>query len=77
MADAFLGAGYPNDQYGNWAFLYVGSNDLLRSVLRFDLSGIDPVFPVDQATLMVYADSYSGGGSTADLAAYQVTTPWD
>ena len=77
VADAFLGAGYPNDKYGSWAFLYAGSNDLLRSVIRFNLGSIDPVFPVDKATLMVYADSYSGGGSPADLAAYQVTTPWD
>ncbi len=66
-----------HDQFGAWPYLYVGASDTLRSVAKFDLSGIDATYPVVTATLQVYVEGFSGGGSPADLAAYGITTPWD
>lgn len=57
-------------------YLHVGANDTSRAILKFDLSGINPTLPVSSAKLRVHLNAYSGGGSPADLAAYDITTPW-
>jgi len=74
--DSYIAKGLPNNNYGGMPLMYVGANDILRSLLKFDLAGIDPVFPVDSAVLRVYVNAYSGGGSPADLQAFRVMTPW-
>jgi immune inhibitor A len=74
--DAYIAKGLPNNNYGGIPLMYVGANDILRSLLKFDLVGIDPIFPVDSAVLRVYVNAYTGGGSAADLQAFRVMTPW-
>ena len=74
--DTFLEAGQPTTNFGAWSFLYVGANDTVRSVIGFDLSALQPWYPVDKATLSVYIESYSGGGSPAQLAVYEVIKGW-
>ena len=76
VADTSLEAGQPTINFGNWTYLYVGANDSVRDVLKFDLSAIDPAYPVDQATLSLYIEAYSGGGSPAQLKVYEVVTGW-
>jgi hypothetical protein len=74
--DARIFAGIPTDLYGSFKHLYVGANATSRSVLRFDLSAIDPGSTVAKATLRLYLEAFGGGGSPADLAAYRLTTAW-
>ena len=74
--DTYLAAGQPTTNFGNLAFIYAGANDTVRSVIGFDLSALQSWYPVDKATLSVYIESYSGGGSSAQLAVYEVTAGW-
>ncbi len=76
VADAHISSGIPRTNYGQWPFIYIGGNDVLRSLLRFDLSPINATYPVDEATLYIYVTAYGGGGSTANVASYEVTAPW-
>lgn len=76
VADAHISAGIPRTNFGQSPFIYIGGNDVLRSLLRFDLSSINTAYPVDEATLSVYVAAYGGGGSPANLASYEVTTAW-
>ena len=76
-ADAAISSHMPNYSYGKWFYLYAGENDATRSALKFDVTSIDPAFPVDKATLWVYLESYSGGGSPGKLAAFEITKPWN
>jgi len=76
VADAAIASSAPTYPYGNWAFLYIGGDDYLRSTVKFDLSSIDPSWPVSQAILKVYVDSFSGGGSSGELGVFGITTPW-
>ncbi|PKO23826.1 MAG: hypothetical protein CVU38_02180, partial [Chloroflexi bacterium HGW-Chloroflexi-1] len=64
--DTFIAQGLPADNYGRWAFLYVGAKDALRSLVQFDFSAINPAYPVDQATLWVYVDAFSGADKAAE-----------
>lgn len=75
--DALIHAGLKAANFGAGKLLYVGGNDINRSVLSFDVSGIGPTYPVLSAKLKVYVDAYSGGGTAADLAAYELLTSWD
>ena len=75
-ADTHISVGIPRANFGKSPFIYVGGNDVLRSLLRFDLSAIDRRYPVDAATLWLYVHSFGGGGSPASLAAYRVTAHW-
>ncbi len=75
IADTYLAKGQPNTNFGNDGYLYIGGNDILRSVLKFDVSSIAPN-PVVSAKLYVYYDAFSGGGTAHALRAYDVTTPW-
>lgn len=75
-ADTSLTKGQPNSPAGIVPMLYIGAADGLRSPVQFDLSAIATYNPVEKATLKLYAHSYSGGGSTADLQAFDIMTPW-
>ncbi len=66
-------AGIPQ---GSWAQLYVGANDSQRMAFKFDLSAVPTVGTVDKALLKLYIHSYTGGGSPANLQAFEITTPW-
>jgi hypothetical protein len=74
--DARIFSGLPDWTLGAQKYLYVGGNDTSRSVVRFDMSAIDPSYGVESAKLRLYVDAFGGGGSPADLAAYQVTKHW-
>jgi len=74
--DTFIASGSAAQNYGDWSFLYVGARDVLRSLMQFDFSAIDPAYPVDQATLWVYVDAFSGAGTAAELRAYEMSTGW-
>ena len=75
--DAFIDGGLPNSNYGGWGQLFVRSDDLVRALYQFDLSSINALYPVDKATLAVYVDGFSGGGSPAKLQAFDITTAWN
>lgn len=75
-ADTTVDQGMPNTNYGGWTYLYVGSDDSTRTLLGFDLSSINPAYPVDQATLSVFVESFAGGGSPAELRVYGATSIW-
>ncbi len=72
--DTRLFSGAPTTNYGQDAFLHVGANDTSRSVLHFDLGGINPTYGIESAKLQLYVDAFGGGGSPANLAAYELTT---
>jgi|GEM_PF-399915 len=76
-ADTYIHNGLRTTNFGTSTFLYVGGNDVSRSLIQFDLSSIVQNYPVDKAELSVYVDAFSGGGSVADLQAFEVTTAWD
>ncbi len=75
--DTFMHSGEPDTNFGDWPKLHVGANDTLRTVLWADVSSIPAPYPVDQATLHVWVDSFAGGGSPHTLSAHQVQTAWD
>jgi hypothetical protein len=84
--DARIFSGAATTNFGQDKYLYAGANDTSRSVMRFDMSGINPAYGIESAKLRVYVDAF-GGGSQADLAAYPLAkdfaessvtwnTPW-
>ncbi len=75
--DSFIDGGLPNSNYGGWGQLFVRSDDLVRSLYQFDLSSVNPLYPVTKATLYLWVDAFSGGGSPAELHAFELTTPWN
>ncbi len=79
-ADAYLHSGEPASNYGTAPYLHThltaSGHDSLRSVLAFDVSSIASKYPVKQATLSVYLDSFSGGAVDGQLQVFEVTTPW-
>ncbi len=74
--DTYLAKGQPTMVHGTWAQMFVGANDGLRAPLAFNLSSINTTATVKEAKLKVYVEAFSGGGSTANLEAYEITTPW-
>lgn len=74
--DTYIHNGLRTTNFGTSPFLHIGGNDTSRSVAQFDVSSIATDYPVDKAVLSVYIDAYSGGGSAADLQAFELTTPW-
>ena len=75
-ADAYLAAGQPAVNFGGWPFTYADAGDILRTAVRFNLGSIAADYPVDKATLAVYVDAFSGGGTTADLKVYGLNKAW-
>ncbi len=74
--DTYLQAGTPTQNFGNWAYLYVGGNDALRSILKFDTSAIASTYPVKSATLKVWVNVFGSTGQVHDLNAHELLTPW-
>jgi hypothetical protein len=77
VMDTHMHGGEPDTNFGEWPKLHVGANDTLRAVLWADVSSIPAPYPVDQATLYVWVDSFAGGGSPHDLTVHQVLSAWD
>ena len=69
--DARIFGGQPSAPFGAAKFLHVGADDVNRSVLQFDLMGIDPANTIYSAKLRLWIDAFGGGGSPASLAAYR------
>ncbi len=80
MADTYIQSAAPTANYGTASSLHTrvdaAGNDILRSLLAFDVSSILPAYPVEKAVLSVYLDSFSGGAVDGDLQAHEVTTAW-
>ncbi len=76
-ADTHISSGQPSTNFGAWPFMYVGGDDVLRGLVQFNVSSVDASYPVDKATLWVYAGGFGGGGSDANLAAHEVVKGWD
>ncbi|TAK59687.1 MAG: DNRLRE domain-containing protein, partial [Dehalococcoidia bacterium] len=60
VADAFVWATQPSNNYGASKSIRVDGSPLMASYLRFDVPALDG--PVTRATLMVYANSRSSAG---------------
>jgi hypothetical protein len=60
-ADAYVNAGSPSTNYGTLATLRGDGSPVVRSYLRFNLQGLTGA--VTRATLRVFANSSSGGGT--------------
>ncbi|OQA43559.1 MAG: Minor extracellular protease vpr precursor [Chloroflexi bacterium ADurb.Bin325] len=75
-ADTYIHSGLQTSNYGTSPVLYVGHNDVNRTILRFDVSSIDPNYPVEKAVLSVHVNAYSGGGSPADMQVFELTRAW-
>lgn len=80
VADAMVRSGYPTSNYGSYTYMragYAGSAQVMRSLVRFDLSGIPSGTPVGQAKLWLYMHySYDPPGSPRTIATYRVTSSW-
>ena len=80
MTDTYIQSAAPTTNYGTASFLHTrvdaAGNDILRSLLAFDVSTVKPEYLVEKAMLSVYLDSFSGGAVDGDLQAHEVTTAW-
>lgn len=63
-ADAYVNADYPSTNYGTGITLRVDGSPIVRSFLRFAVSGLNGQ-PVVAAELRIYANSSSSAGITA------------
>ncbi len=79
-ADTYLQYSAPTANYGTWPYLHVrvaaAGNDILRTLLGFDLLSVKPAYLVEKAELSVYLDSFSGGAVDGQMQAHEVTTAW-
>ncbi len=75
-ADTFIHSGLQTSNYGTSPLLYVGHNDVNRTIMRFDVSSINPDYPVEKAVLWVHVNAYGGGGSPADMQVFELTKAW-
>lgn len=80
VADAMVRSGYPDTNYGNFPYVrvgYYGSSQVMRGLVRFDLSGIPSGTPIRQAVLWLYVySSYDPPGTSRIIAIYRVTGSW-
>ncbi len=60
VADAYVNGAYPDSNYGTSSQLRVDGSPVIRSYVRFDVSGV--AGPVTSATLRVYASSTHNSG---------------
>jgi hypothetical protein len=75
-ADSSIAAGSPTTNFGGEPFLFIGANDILRDVVKFDASVISPMYPVQSAMLRVYVDGFEGTGQQHTLNVYGLATGW-
>ena len=74
-ADTFIFKGQPTQNFGSWAFQYMGLGDLYRGLVKFDVSDINPAYPVDKAVVSVYVDVLKNG-QEGHLSGSGLTTGW-
>ena len=75
VADTYMSAWYPNDNFGNASTLIVRSFDINTALLRFDLSDIPAGAEILQADLDLYVTARSNEHIlTADF--YLMRRPW-
>jgi 2',3'-cyclic-nucleotide 2'-phosphodiesterase (5'-nucleotidase family) len=78
--DTYIQSGAPAANYGTAAFLHVrvdaAGNDVLRSLVGYDLLSVKPESLVEKATLSVYVDAFSGGAVDGQIQAHEVTLNW-
>jgi hypothetical protein len=77
VADAYVDESHPTTKYGTSTALRVDGTPLIRSYMRFDLSGISGT--IEKVTLRVFNTSNSGGYDvhSADNAWVENTTTWN
>ena len=75
-ADSYLAAGFPTTNYGAEPFMFIGGNDALRDVVKFDASTINPIYPVQSAKLRLYVDAFGSTGQQHTLQAFGADTSW-
>ena len=80
MADTYIQSAAPTTNYGTATFLHTrvdaAGNDILRSLLAFDVSEHPAGVSGREGELSVYLDSFSGGAVDGQLQAYEVTKAW-
>ncbi len=80
VADAMVRSGYPTSNYGSLSYTrvgYYGSAQVMRSLVRFDLSAIPSGTPIGQARLWLYVySSYDPPSASRIIAAYRVASSW-
>lgn len=62
--------------YNNSTYLSVGANNIIKSLLRFDVTSISAGATVDEATLRLYYTGRSNG-NTLTLGAHRVLADWN
>jgi 2',3'-cyclic-nucleotide 2'-phosphodiesterase (5'-nucleotidase family) len=78
--DTYIQSGAPAANYGTAAFLHVrvdaAGNDILRTLVGYDLLSVKPEYLVEKATLSVYLDAFSGGAVDGQIQVHEVTLNW-
>jgi len=76
MTDATISSWYPTTNFGNDGRLSVRANDVIATLLRYDLSAIPPGSIVLDARLYLWGVWRSNTGFT-NVSAYQLLRRWD
>ncbi|MCX6030198.1 MAG: DNRLRE domain-containing protein [Chloroflexi bacterium] len=76
VADSYIASGFPTTNYGAEPFLFIGGNDVLRDVVKFDTTAINPIYPVQSAKLRLYVDAFGSTGQQHTLQALGPTKSW-
>lgn len=80
VADAMIRSGYPTSNYGSLSYMragYYSSYQAMRSLVRFDLTGIPSGTPIGQARLWLYMNSsYDPANVSRIIAVYRLTATW-
>jgi hypothetical protein len=66
MADAYVNQLHPNANYGTSTKLYTDASPIVRSYVRFNVSGLDG-YQVTRATLRIYVQSSGASGQVFDV----------
>jgi hypothetical protein len=74
--DSYIAAGFPTTNYGSQPFMFIGGNDALRDVVKFDASSISPIYPVQSAKLRLYMDAYGSTGQPHTLQVFGAAKSW-
>ena len=75
VQDTYINAWSPDNSAGSEPILAVRQQDVQAALVQFDLSAIDPSYPVDSAILSIYATTASNV-SALDLGVYELLADW-
>jgi len=75
VQDTYINAWSPESSGGHEPILAVRQREVQAALLQFDLSAVDPSYPVDSAILSLYATTASNS-SPLHLSAYQLLRDW-